>query len=708
MPTRSSSTGRLPRVGLTEELRRPTPADRLAWAAVALLAAGLFVVLVQHLGRLSLWMDEGFHYLAVKGILEHGLPVFPSGHMYWKAILYTYVLSGVSAVFGLNAVSLRIVSVLAAAGSLPAFYALARKLFNRWVGLAGVVLLALSPWLAEDGRAALYFAPVLLFVLLSLFFFYKGFFEEDRRSKVLATVFFLLTPLVHQLGMAVWFAFPALLVVRGLKRFLKKDVLSSFGLVTLFYLLIQLQEFFFWKVGYVYVKTDTSLRGMIDYFFSGFSLAYFREFFRSFPAMSLVVLGGFFFGLGMRLFRSRDADRETRHWADSWVFLALSLLFPLLFLGFFRTHIQPRYLFELYGLFILSYTVSLYSISRWAVDLVLPAPPRGPRGGPRNALVLVLFTGLLLGLTQNIGWGKVRAVVCRNYNDRIATDIIYRSGRPEQEDHRNPGLYVRRFLRPDDIVIAIHVVFGYIYAGRCEYWLWTGGPGTWDAWEQTPTGWRDFYVGARWINNLADLRRVIDDNPRRRVWLIASNSLLRRDHIKPEVRDFVQSNSDKLVFRGKDGRSAVYLWHEEPRRLTLTRHTLEAEWLPVIKAPIIYGDDMSKESGLLFRRGRGEAFRYDFEGEWPAGRYRMTWRAAAAGTDSPRPALILNLQTAGGAKLRSLNLAPGLFEAPGRWKDFSVDFSLRRESRLILRGSFTGAAGMRLDACDLTPLPEVR
>ena len=43
---------------------------------------------------LSFWMDEGFHYLAAEGILKHGYPLYPSGHIYWKAILYAYVLAG--------------------------------------------------------------------------------------------------------------------------------------------------------------------------------------------------------------------------------------------------------------------------------------------------------------------------------------------------------------------------------------------------------------------------------------------------------------------------------------------------------------------------------------------------------------------------------------------------------------------------------------
>ena len=683
-------------------------ADKLTWLVVGLLSLLLFIALIQNLSALSLWMDEGFHYLAVKGILEHGYPLFPSGHMYWKAIFYTYLLSAFAAVFGLNAFSLRILSVLAAAGSLPLLYLLAKKLFNRWVGLAAAVLLALSPWLAEDGRAALYFAPVLFFCLLGLILFTKGFFEEHRRSKIAATIVLMLTPLIHQLGMCLWFCFLALLLVRGLKRFLKKDVLASLVLVTGFYGLIQLQEFFFWKVGYVYVKTDSSLRGMVNYFFAGFSLAYFKEFYRSFPAMSLAVAAGFLVCMALRLAAGRKKPGTDRFQLANWAFLNFCLLFPLLFLGLFRTHIQPRYLFELYGVFLLLFAASAYYLGQGIADLVLLPLARGLRTKARPLTTLALFAALLIGFAQNIGWGRVSAIIHRHYKDPIATDIIYRSGRPEQEDHENTGLYVRHFLKADDIVIAIHVVFGRIYAGRVDYWLWTGGPGTWDAWEQTPTGWRDFYVGARWLNNLPDLEKVIKDNPQRRVWLIASNSLLRRDHITADIRDFAKSQPDKLVFRGKDGMSEVYLWNENPSRLTAGRHTLEAEWLPIRKAGVVYRDDLSKEAGLLFRKGgrQAEAFSYEFEPAFPAGRYRMTWRAAVDDIRSPDAAAILNLVTAQGGKLRSLALRPDLFKAAGPFQEFSVDFYLSRESRLVLKGSFSGTADLWLDTCDLTRLPE--
>ena len=99
--------------------------------------------------------------------------------------------------------------------------------------------------------------------------------------------------------MGLIFCFFALFVMKGLKRFLKKDVLTGFGAGDLFYLRMQVGEFFFWKVGYVYEKTDMSLAGMIDYFFGSFNLKYFKEFFVASRWMSLVVLGGIFLYLGV-------------------------------------------------------------------------------------------------------------------------------------------------------------------------------------------------------------------------------------------------------------------------------------------------------------------------------------------------------------------------------------------------------------------------
>lgn len=669
--------------------------DRLVWIALLLVLAGWVVVMLRNLGYLSLWMDEGFHYLAAQGILQHGYPLYPSGHIYYKAIFYAYILALLAKVFGLTATTLRIVSVLSVAGLLALAYFIGRRFFSRTIGILAFFILALSVWEIEDGRLALYFAPLQLMYLASLYIFYRAFVDDDRRFKPWVIVFFILTPQVHQLGMGIYFCYPALLIMKGLKRFLKKDVLLSFGIITLFYFLMQVSEFFFWKVGYVYAKTDTSLRGMFNYFFSSFNLDYFKEFFRGFPWMSLIVLAGIFLCLGRLAAASRGADDDRSR--SPWLYFILALIFPLLFFGVFRTHVQPRYLAQLFPIFVFLFLVGWRGLSGVLVDLfVTPFLVLKPKA--RAISAALLFLGGVLLFTEGAGPGQALSIINRRYNDPIEAEIITRSGRFEHEDNANTGLYVRHFLKPDDIVIAIHVVFEKIYVGRVDYWLWSGGPGTWDAWEKTPDGWKDFYVGARWLNNLDDLRKVVEGNPGRRVWLVGSTSLIRRDHINQEISDYLATQKDKIVFRGWDGVSEVYLWNDDAGGLTGGRHTFEGEWLPSRWGSIAYGEDYSKRAAILWEPGRRDELVAEIPGEFKAGRYRLRLRIKTEGGSGEAIAAAVVLAESG-ARLRSLRIPAGT----GGWIEPEISFALRDGDRPNFQVQVPGTSRVWIDYFDIVP-----
>jgi len=675
-------------------------------ADLAVLAAGLLawvVLLLRNLGYLSLWMDEGFHYLAAEGILKHGIPLFPSGHVYFKAILYTYVLAFLSLVFGLGEATLRVVSVLCIGALIPLVYHAGRRFFGRTVGLLGAGILALSVWEVEYARLALYFAPLMLFYFLSLVFFYRGFFEDVRKYKIWATALFLLTPQVHQLGQGVVFAYAALFLIRGAKRFFRKDVLVSAGLVAAASLALQLHEYFFWKVGYVYFKDDKSLGGMIRYFFGGFSLDYFKEFFRSFPWMSLAVLAGMFLCLEAYV-RRRDGEPGR---AEPWLYLNLCLVFPLFFFAFFRTHIQPRYLTQLHPVFILLFLAALQAFSRTFVGgLLLPALGLRKPKAAAGAATLV-FLGLVFGLVEGAGPKKLAAIVHRRYGDPITADIITRSGRFEHYDHRGAGEYARHFLRDDDLVVAIHVVFQKIYTGRVDYWLWSGEPGTWDAWERTADGtWRDFYVGARWINTLDGLREVLEGNPGRRVWLVGSPSLLRRDHINPDIFDYIAvQNADKLVFRGKDAMSSVYLWND-PIFVAGPARAAEGEGFPARWAEIEYADGLSKGAAAAWSgsQRKDEAFDVRIGRPLAAGTYRclVRFRGGAGGA---RPAA-LSVVDGRGERLRSISLA-GDGASGDAWREGGFVFALKAEEEIRLRFAVPARSRLSIDWVDIVP-EEVR
>lgn len=676
------------------------------WVGILLFSVFILLLLIQSLDALSLWMDEGFYYLATQKILDLGYPLFPSGHVYYKAIFYAYISALFTKIFGFTVFNLRLISVLCTVSLIPVIYLMGKKLFSRMVGLGAAVVFSLSVWVAEYGRVDIYFAPLQLVSFGGLYLFYMGFFEDRKKYKVWATAAFIVAPLVHQLGMSVWFCYPALFLIRGIKRFFRKDVLLSFSLTSVFYILVQLHEYFFWKVGYVYAKTDLSIQGMMQYFFSSFSLKYFYEFYRSFPRMSLVIIAGcLLLFITWLLERIAETPRSLA-FSRNWLFLYLCLVFPLVFMGFFRTHVQPRYLYPLYPLFIMLYVVCLYKIAQILVDLSMMRSLR-TRGAGLSLATGVLFVILLFLTVDGAGLGKVETIVKRQYGDPIRTDIIYRSGRHQHYDHRGPGEYVRHFIKEDDLVVAIHVVFQYIYAGRVDYWLWSGGPGTWDAWEETSEGWKDFYIGAKWINNLEDLTKVLERDPHRRVWIIASPSILRRDHINESIARFIKSDPNRRVFRGKDGMSEVYLWNDTAQELTGPAHAMEGEWLPSLFGKTVFDENASRGSAFYVPKwkGGGKLSYYSTEQAFAPGRYSVFYRLKSQDFEGEDDRLlgIALLNGPKGNQVVSHIVTADMIPEEAGYQNFEFDYYHSEESPLYLKFLFTGRANVWLDYVDVRP-----
>jgi len=319
---------------------------------------------------------------------------------------------------------------------------------------------------------------------------------------------------------------------------------------------------------------------------------------------------------------------------------------------------------------------------------------------------------ILLFLTaEGVGVGKVKAIVNRQYGDPIQTDIIQLSGRYQQYDHRGPGEYVRHFLQEEDLVIAIHVVFQHIYAGRVDYWLWSGGPGTWDAWEETSEGWKDFYVGAKWINNLEDLRQVLKTNPEKRVWIISSPSILRRDHIKENIALFIKSDPEKLVFRGKDGMSEVYLWNEAAKELTGPAHTIEGEWLPTIFGKTVFDEEASRGSAFFVSKWEDgvKLGYYTTEQTFLPGSYSVSLRLKSQDFEQKNNRLfgIALLKGPNGEQVASYIVSGEMVKKGAGYQNYNFNYYQNKESRLYLQFLFTGQGDVWLDYVDIEPKIEL-
>lgn len=673
----------------------------LTLAAVSLLC---FFLRVKNLGRLSFWMDEGFSYLAVEAILHKGYPLYPSGNFYFKAILYMYILSLFSSVLGLSEFSLRFVSVLVSVLTLPVVYAIGKKFFNKPAAFVSVLILAFSGWEMEYSRTAGYYPFLQLFFLLGLYFFYLGFFEEKAGYKEAATVLFILTPLLHQIGLALIFAFLALILIEGVRRFFQRDCLVRFALVGLFYLLIEINEVFFWKVGYVYTPKDHKLSTLFSEYFTSFNLHYFREFQIAFPTMSFVVLGSFFILAGMILMVRKVSSLPE---IKKWLFLFLCFLLPLVFTGFVKSHAQPRYVYFLRPLFVLLFSYGLYKLVEFILEMGFnPVWSLLKKNSAKykTALYLPAFFLAVIFTVDDVSLTQIQEIIGRDYQDRITTNLVTRTGRFAHPDHRGAGEFVREHAGEDDIIIAVHVVFQYIYAGRVDRWLWTGGPGTWDAWEKTDEGWRDVYIGAGWINTLDGLEDMIKSRHEQRVWLITSPSVQRRDHINREIANFLERNEDRTVFIARDGVSRVYLWSDSAADEKLRSPGYEAEWF-FPQTGMIRPDDAASQGRTLYfdsKRPERSISRLSLGRRFMPGAYMLRLRVKTDDRTAGRKLLSLAaVSKKDGEKLLALGVWGTDFITNDVYQDIVQKFLLSEPDELELQLQFMGQGKVWLDYLQL-------
>jgi len=160
-----------------------------------LLAVALWLR-IRNLGDLSLMGDEGIEALAVRGILEHGVPKVDSGLIYIRWPLYLYMQAAFAHLFELNAFWLRLPSVIWGVATIIPAYILGRDLFNRPIGLLTALILVFSAWEIEISRYARGYTAFQFFFLISLICFYRGFMLDKNKYKVwflVASAFALLT-----------------------------------------------------------------------------------------------------------------------------------------------------------------------------------------------------------------------------------------------------------------------------------------------------------------------------------------------------------------------------------------------------------------------------------------------------------------------------------------------------------------------------------
>ena len=175
----------------------------LATSALVLLLTGLALWL--RVAGLQGWdgtlsVDESRLAMAARGVLETGLPRLPSGWVYTRGLLVTYLTAPSLALLGPSDFAARLPSVLAGAAIVPIAYLLGREVAGRLGGLFAAAFLAGHPSLVVWSRQAWFYAVYVALFAVALLFVLRVQRTGLPRDWLLAGLFVGLSAFAHEVG----------------------------------------------------------------------------------------------------------------------------------------------------------------------------------------------------------------------------------------------------------------------------------------------------------------------------------------------------------------------------------------------------------------------------------------------------------------------------------------------------------------------------
>jgi 4-amino-4-deoxy-L-arabinose transferase-like glycosyltransferase len=218
-------------------VRNGPASKRLAFAAVAVLGgfcvfAGMAMRIVDGTQG-SYWNDELVSIYAARGVLAHGVPVLPSGFLYTKSELYSYLLAGALAIYN-TAWTARGLSVLLSIATLVVLFLLARRSFGTPVATLTVSLFALTPIEIQWAHEARMYQLLQLCSLAFLYFLIPHLDGRERLRDTIAAIGFL-TAMFFSLELSLALVPGTLLVLLWRRRlsWLRNHALVSRNRITL-------------------------------------------------------------------------------------------------------------------------------------------------------------------------------------------------------------------------------------------------------------------------------------------------------------------------------------------------------------------------------------------------------------------------------------------------------------------------------------------
>ena len=189
------------------------------WPEAAIIVLGLWFR-YQYAAFSHMLVDEFIDALALKGIAQHGIPLFESGALRQRGWVYLYSAVPFVFAFGFTKLAMRLPSLFYEAALMGLVACFGRREWHRLAGLGAATVVALLPTLIRYNSRARFYAPFVLFTLLSLWFALRSIRRPQSRSAHLGfAVSFGLAVMSHEEAILLYPAIVGLQMLWGRGRY---------------------------------------------------------------------------------------------------------------------------------------------------------------------------------------------------------------------------------------------------------------------------------------------------------------------------------------------------------------------------------------------------------------------------------------------------------------------------------------------------------
>lgn len=481
-----------------------------------------------YVDKYPVYEDEAMSILGAEGIIQHGVPMIPSGFIYSGEYLHQYLLALPMVLFGTNELTTRIKSIIFSLLTILGVYLLVSRYAGPWGGILAGGVLVFSRIEVSYALSARMYAQYQTFTVFSAYLFLMGFVENSKKYKVLCLIAVLGMFFSHQLALLS-------LGVMGLYLFFQERLnllrdrfvwISLAILIPVLYFIYLYQvpnamptiSGHSWRMKPLYAITEFNYETLTFYWrhlFSGY-----------FPWSLPVFLAGLVWTIWKR-------DREL-------IFLYLLVAVPTLIMTLFD-YKSPHYLSNVFAVYVGVVCIVLVNFWKAIRDslqeyLFKDGPPTNiPKimAGILGITLLVIY--VFMAATH---WKRAYGFEPRRANEEPA--------------HR----FIQVRLQPGDVIITSNPWMTYYYLKKFDFFIRQKmyEDKGWDAFPFE----RDEYYGKPIVDTLPELQDIMSNPSYKRVWLVADEKFRRatgRQMISYVAENFRPVYGD---YRGSAAIVAVY------------------------------------------------------------------------------------------------------------------------------------------------------